>query len=393
MKKIALYIPFLKNSPKFGTGVQVYGLRLAEILTKNYQVTILLGADKDKLKVNELFDFYKLSEDFQKNVNVIYTNFYNENNTLWSDIKYKRLLNNISKNYDLFIQIPITASPGTKILKNTKCKSIHIVHFPFNKFSKAKYLKDKLSLSWLNVKRKQKLYPYSYDMFLCNSNFTLDCFYSAWGKPKNTYVLYPPMNINQIDESKLIEKENLITTIGRLAPDKHIIELAQAFKEFNKKYPDYKFLIIAQKSQEHLDYEEKIKEILNGSNYEILSNCNRSQVEQYLTKTKIYWHSKGFNEPAQYMKEHFGMSTVEAMSKGCVPVVFNGGGQIEIVDEACGRRWNTLEELLNNTEEIIIDNNKLNKMAINSINKSKEYNIDIFENNLNSYINLLFNEQ
>ncbi len=44
--------------------------------------------------------------------------------------------------------------------------------------------------------------------------------------------------------------------------------------------------------------------------------------------------------------EHFGISTVEAMAAGCVPVVINKGGQREVVQHGVnGFLWDTLKEL------------------------------------------------
>jgi glycosyltransferase involved in cell wall biosynthesis len=50
------------------------------------------------------------------------------------------------------------------------------------------------------------------------------------------------------------------------------------------------------------------------------------------------------------------MSTVEAMSAGCIPVVVNRGGQKEIVSHGkSGYLWNTLDELLEHTALLIND--------------------------------------
>ena len=54
--------------------------------------------------------------------------------------------------------------------------------------------------------------------------------------------------------------------------------------------------------------------------------------------------------------EHFGISTVEAMSAGAVPIVYRGGGQVEIVrDDENGMLWKTIDELTTKTRTIIED--------------------------------------
>ncbi len=54
--------------------------------------------------------------------------------------------------------------------------------------------------------------------------------------------------------------------------------------------------------------------------------------------------------------EHFGITTGEAMSAGCVPVVINKGGQPEIVrDGVDGFVWNDSRELKEITLKLITD--------------------------------------
>ena len=56
------------------------------------------------------------------------------------------------------------------------------------------------------------------------------------------------------------------------------------------------------------------------------------------------------------------MTTIEAMSAGCVPVVINKGGQQEIVNGNCGFRWNSIDELIEYTEKLIKNRNLLKSM-------------------------------
>ena len=53
------------------------------------------------------------------------------------------------------------------------------------------------------------------------------------------------------------------------------------------------------------------------------------------------------------LMEHFGMTTVEAMSAGCIPVVINKGGQKEIVTSDCGYTWDDPKQLVSYTEQLL----------------------------------------
>ena len=63
----------------------------------------------------------------------------------------------------------------------------------------------------------------------------------------------------------------------------------------------------------------------------------------------MFWVATGLGEDeeaAPWVFEHFGITTVEAMAAGCVPVVIDKAGQREIVRHGTdGYRWTTLAEL------------------------------------------------
>jgi glycosyltransferase involved in cell wall biosynthesis len=82
------------------------------------------------------------------------------------------------------------------------------------------------------------------------------------------------------------------------------------------------------------------------------------------------------------MVEHFGMSTVEAMAGGCVPVVINKGGQSEIVEHGIsGFVWNTLDELKNYTARLMSDDNLLRQMSAGARMRAQMFSREVFLTN------------
>jgi glycosyltransferase involved in cell wall biosynthesis len=76
--------------------------------------------------------------------------------------------------------------------------------------------------------------------------------------------------------------------------------------------------------------------------------------------------------------EHFGISTVEAMSAGGVPVVYNGGGLPEIVrDGKDGFLWKSTDELIDKTVSIIAGTGNYSEKAVR---RSKEFSVNRFTN-------------
>ena len=77
--------------------------------------------------------------------------------------------------------------------------------------------------------------------------------------------------------------------------------------------------------------------------------------------------------------EHFGISTVEAMSAGVVPLVFAGGGQLEIVSDGVnGVLWNTPDELIAKTFELIKDKQKYSEMSKAAIIRASDFDVAQF---------------
>ena len=78
-----------------------------------------------------------------------------------------------------------------------------------------------------------------------------------------------------------------------------------------------------------------------------------------LSTASVFWSATGYGEDEQrnpWASEHFGMTTVEAMAGGCVPVVIDRAGQKEIVREGVdGYRWSTPEELVARTGRVARD--------------------------------------
>ncbi|MCA1602183.1 MAG: glycosyltransferase, partial [Acidobacteria bacterium] len=99
----------------------------------------------------------------------------------------------------------------------------------------------------------------------------------------------------------------------------------------------------------------------------------------------IFWHAAGYGEDEStrpIFVEHFGISTVEAMAAGCVPVVINKGGQREIVQHGVnGFLWDTLEELKEYTAMLMNDDKLHARMAEAARESARLYSREMFVGN------------
>src|SRR4030042_2182575 len=100
---------------------------------------------------------------------------------------------------------------------------------------------------------------------------------------------------------------------------------------------------------EHIDYVESIKKLSKNFPIKVLTNIDWGKLLELFSRSLIFWHASGMGEdeirhPEKF--EHFGITTVEAMASGCIPIVINKGGQTEIIENGKnGFLFETWDEL------------------------------------------------
>lgn len=225
--------------------------------------------------------------------------------------------------------------------------------------------------SLIKIKRVTKVF--------CNSKFT-QSFLDKRFKNKSI-IIYPPINL----KPKKIEKENVILTVGRFrvknagVPDyKKQSVLVDAFiKMVDEGLKDWKFVLAVSVKPNEKEEFEKLKEKAKNKPIEFLVNKTNDDLWDIYSKAKIYWHASGFGENLEEhpdFAEHFGISTVEAMGGGAVPVVINAGGQKEIVDEGLnGFLWDSIGELRKKTLSLVNNPELLEKMEKEAVLKAKNF--------------------
>jgi glycosyltransferase involved in cell wall biosynthesis len=117
----------------------------------------------------------------------------------------------------------------------------------------------------------------------------------------------------------------------------------------------------------------------------VIANLARSELTSLYERASIFWHASGYGEDQNiepFLVEHFGISTVEAMAAGCVPVVINKGGQSEIVQhEVNGFLWETLDELKDYTARLISDDDLRVRMSAAARKRAQMFSREMFLKN------------
>ena len=145
-------------------------------------------------------------------------------------------------------------------------------------------------------------------------------------KDKNSVIIYNGID-EKFYEKPLLKKEkssfNNIIFVGRLSYVKGVDLLIDAFNQIQEINSNVKLTIVG-------DGEEKqnlmAKTTQLGLQDKIYFAGRQSNVIDWLDKADVFVYPS-------IWQEGFGISVVEAMARGCIPITFNNGGLPEIIED------------------------------------------------------------
>ena len=193
-------------------------------------------------------------------------------------------------------------------------------------------------------------------------------------------------------------KERIILSVGRffhgLYNDKRYDILIEAFKELYKRLPNttwqYRLVGSCGEDEGSQRYLEDLRESAKGFPIYFHINTPYEDLKRHYNEATLFWHAAGFGvdeDTHPERAEHFGMSTLEAMSASCVPVVVNRGGQKEIVSHSeSGYLCNDVDELVEFSLKLIDDKLLLAAMQAKARDRFREFDREHFSNKLLSIL-------
>ncbi len=355
--KIGIYDPYLDDCG----GGEKYMLTIASCLSSNHDVTVFWNTRED---------FENVATRFSLNLSKVKLGA----NVFGPSVSFlKRVLE--TRKFDVIIVL----SDGSIPLSLSKKLFLHIQR-PIEGAGGG--LKNKVKLSRVNKIFYNSYYTKSY----------IDRQLGVDG-----LVLYPPVELHP----KHIKKENIIlhvgrfrvvdATIGGVKDYKKQGVMIDAFKKMSKHFKNWKFVLAVSVREEDENEFGEFKKNAKGVPIEFAINKTNNELWDYYSKAKIYWHASGFGENLEEhpeAAEHFGISTVEAMGAGVVPIVINAGGQKEIIeDNVSGFLWDNLEELGDKTRLLATEDKIWESMSVAAKKRANDFACNRFCDEVEKIVN------
>ena len=290
-----------------------------------------------------------------------------------------KAIKKLSRGADIFI------NASFNIISGGAKKNICIVYFPRHP-SVSSGINARLAYFKRQAKKRDALYQTSYCLYLPISFFTAGWLRSYWQIPdEKIRIVYPPVKMIAGGGTK---DGRQILICGRFNRDKKTDILVNAFNASEFLSENARLVVAGSAVGED---ELFIEELRRGSpqNVSFALDPDRETLERLYSSSSFFWHAMGLGteEPSRF--EHFGITTVEAMSAGCVPIVINKGGQKEIVEEGCGKRWDTAEELVEMTELLIKEPERAEALRQKCAERARMFNADSFRESVRKILSEL----
>jgi len=208
---------------------------------------------------------------------------------------------------------------------------------------------------------------------ISNSQYVHDSIQRKFGK--DSKIVYPPVDLNEFSSGN---KEDRVVTVGRFSEEKNLDFGIDVMNNV-----DYDYYIIGNtKTKSNILYYKKLESKIKKENLtkiHLLKNLKRQKLVDIINCAKVYFHCS---------RETFGISTIEGIAAGCIPVVPDISGHKETVP---------YDELRYSENNIVNAREKVTKALNGSFDNLKEsladsiqkYDRQEFMKNINSYIERL----
>ncbi|NTW14690.1 MAG: glycosyltransferase [Candidatus Moranbacteria bacterium] len=196
-------------------------------------------------------------------------------------------------------------------------------------------------------------YLWHYETVITISRYSESWLKRMWNR--DSRILFPSVDTDKFSFSE--GKKKIIVSCGRFFEGGHNKKHLFMIRMFKRMYDakmltgwEYHVCGGTHPEKNHQEYLGKVKKSAEGYPIFIHEDIELEALRSLYAEATVFWHAAGFGESEKLHPdkfEHFGITTVEAMSAGCIPLVINRGGQKEIVTDGIdGYLFDTDREMM-----------------------------------------------
>jgi len=358
--RIAIY----DHTWHFIGGAQKYGATIAEALSSAGEITLM---GNRPFSPETLAGWYRLNLS-HCNTRIVPMPFFEDRKEAYIDpaIITSRTIANpfhavsrASLDYDLFIN-----NSMLEMVYPLSHRSAFITHFP-----------ERLPRSYFYVDR--------YSRIVYNSRYTKGWIEKRWSLSPHTHI-YPPVDM---PDSQMQKKESIILSVARFDPggNKQQLDMLRAFELLHRSRPDICLgwrLVLAGGSFSENPYLSQVQAFVTDHPklpVDLYINASHVDLTALYHKASLFWHFCGLGQNDPALVEHFGMTVAEAMQNGCIPLVFDGGGMREIVENnRTGQLFSSMAVLLQQSIDLLTNPQKRELMSQAARDEGQRFSKEVF---------------
>jgi glycosyltransferase involved in cell wall biosynthesis len=218
------------------------------------------------------------------------------------------------------------------------------------------------------------------DGFVAVSHFVADSLMcmspEASGKLNVVYNALDDSWFDRADCSRTVDESSVkVTYIGRIVPEKGVLEVAEAFKQLSQSSERFKFSFIGgsgflRKTSE-TDFEREIKRLIEGSDSSVqfLGPQTNDFIRQHLQINDIVI------VPSK-VKEAFGRVLLEAMSQHNACIISDSGALLEVGGDAVAMLETvSADGIISAIEKLMMDESLITNLKLKAFERAKEFSI------------------
>jgi glycosyltransferase involved in cell wall biosynthesis len=219
-------------------------------------------------------------------------------------------------------------------------------------------------------------------ILLTNSKFTKQV--AQKYLKRDMVILHPPVDVHAFASGET-ERKDYVITVSKFTPKRALYRVPLIARSTR----NVKFLIVGAADTYSSDtisgLEKMIRDCGVYDRVTLLPNVSRPKLIQLLTQAKVYLHVMP--------DEHFGISIIEAMAGGCIPIVHRSGGPwVDTLEQQQGKNgfsYATVEEAAELIDLLVDDQKLCRKMASAAQERAWDYDKSSFDEKLISIVNSL----